>query len=530
MGNKNRDKIAVIIGAGPAGLSAAYYFLKNTEDVKPIIFEELDCVGGISRTVHHNGNGIDLGGHRLFSKHQQILDFWEEILPLQGKPPIDDKILKREITVSPNGPDPDETDKVMLKRRRVSRIFYLRKFFDYPISLNTSTILNMGFGRIMSSGMSYLKSCVHKVHEITLEDFMINRFGKVLYEMFFEKYTQKVWGLHPSEISKEWGEQRIKGLSLSKAVINALLSPLKLISNKNKETSLIEEYYYPKFGCGQVWEFLADSITEMGGEIHFNSKVIGFETDGNCIKSVKVEKKAEDGTHNYSSYEKFQGNFFISSMPVKDLVSAIDSEIPDDVAAVAAELPYRDYILTGFYCNKINLKNNTKIPTINDICPDSWIYIQENDITAGRLQIMNNWSPYLVKDFENKVFISLEYFCNEGDELWKKSEKDMIEFAISELEKLNIVSREDIIDATRVKVKKAYPAYFGVYKDFDKVKSYLNTIENLYCIGRNGQHKYNNMDHSMLSGIEVVNVIKDNLDKELLWKVNTEKEYHEVKK
>lgn len=518
-----RDKVAVIIGAGPAGLSAAYNLLKNTEDIKPIILEELDCVGGISRTVHHNGNGIDLGGHRLFSKNQEILDFWEEILPLQGKPPIDDKILHREITLSPTGPDPDETDRVMLKRRRVSRIFYLRKFFDYPVSLKASTILNMGLGRTFNAGMSYLKSCVHKVPEKTLEDFMINRFGKVLYKMFFEKYTQKVWGLHPSEISKEWGEQRIKGLSLSKAVLNAILSPLKLISNKEKETSLIEEFYYPKYGCGQVWEFMANEIVKMGGEIHFNTKVTDFETDGNKILSVNALRN--DGRSG-----KFRGNFFISSMPVKDLVEGLGARVPEKVAAVAKDLPYRDYILAGFYCNKINLKNNTKIPTINNICPDCWIYIQEDDITAGRLQIMNNWSPYLVKDFRDKVFISLEYFCNEGDELWNKSEKEMIDFGLSELQKLNIVNPEDVIDTVRVKVKKAYPAYFGTYKDFDIVKQYLNSIENLYCIGRNGQHKYNNMDHSMLSGIEAVNVIKGGLSKDILWKVNTEKEYHEVKK
>ncbi len=518
-----RDKVAVIIGAGPAGLSAAYNLLKNTEDIKPIILEELDCVGGISRTVHHNGNGIDLGGHRLFSKNQEILDFWEEILPLQGKPPIDDKILHREITLSPTGPDPDETDRVMLKRRRVSRIFYLRKFFDYPVSLKASTILNMGLGRTFNAGMSYLKSCVHKVPEKTLEDFMINRFGKVLYKMFFEKYTQKVWGLHPSEISKEWGEQRIKGLSLSKAVLNAILSPLKLISNKEKETSLIEEFYYPKYGCGQVWEFMANEIVKMGGEIHFNTKVTDFETDGNKILSVNALRN--DGRS-----EKFRGNFFISSMPVKDLVEGLGARVPENIAAVAKNLPYRDYILAGFYCNKINLKNNTKIPTINNICPDCWIYIQEDDITAGRLQIMNNWSPYLVKDFRDKVFISLEYFCNEGDELWNKSEQEMIDFGLSELQKLNIVNPEDVIDTVRVKVKKAYPAYFGTYKDFDIVKQYLNSIENLYCIGRNGQHKYNNMDHSMLSGIEAVNVIKGGLSKDILWKVNTEKEYHEVKK
>ena len=524
-----RDKIAVIIGAGPAGLSAAYNFLTKTDDILPIVLEELDCVGGISRTVHYNGNGIDLGGHRLFSKNQEILDFWEEILPLQGKPPIDDKMLGRKITVSKNGPDPDETDRVMLKRKRVSRIYYLRKFFDYPISLKASTILNMGIGRTFRAGMSYIKSCFVKREEKSLEDFMINRFGTVLYKMFFEKYTQKVWGLHPRDISKEWGEQRIKGLSLSKAVLNALLSPLKLISNKQKETSLIEEYFYPKFGCGQLWDYMADEIRRLGGEIHLNTKVVSFDFENGRINGVNTAVCDNNEAHTYSKYEKFQGNFYISSMPVKDLVAGLGEEVPEDVKLIAKELPYRDYMLVGLYCNKINLKNNTKIPTINNICPDSWIYIQEDDVTAGRLQIMNNWSPYLVKDFKDKVFISLEYFCNEGDEMWNKSDEDMINFGISEVEKLGVVDRADILDSVRIKVKKAYPAYFGVYKDFDIVKNYIAAIPNLYCVGRNGQHKYNNMDHSMLSGIEAVNVIKDNLDKSILWLVNTEKEYHEVK-
>lgn len=516
-----REKRAIIIGAGPAGLSAAYNLLKNTENILPIVYEELDTVGGISRTVHHNGNGIDLGGHRLFSKNREILDFWEEVLPLQGKPPVDDKILNRTIEVSENGPDPDEVERVMLKRRRVSRIFYLRKFFDYPISLKASTILNMGLGRTFKAGMSYIKSCFVKRGEHSLEDFMINRFGLVLYKMFFEKYTQKVWGLHPKEISKEWGEQRIKGLSLSKAIINALLSPFKLLSNKQKETSLIDEFFYPKYGCGQLWEAMADDIRNMGGEIHFNSKVIGLNYSDGKISSVKLLENGEEKVVN--------GDYIISSMPIKDLVLGLGEAVPEDVRNVAENLPYRDYILVGFYCNKINLKNNTKIPTINNICPDNWIYIQEDDITAGRMQIMNNWSPYLVKDFENKVFLSLEYFCNEGDELWSMSDEDMIKFGISELEKLNVIEANDVIDSVRVNVKKAYPAYFGVYKDFDVVKNYLNSVENLYCIGRNGQHKYNNMDHSMLSGIEAVRAIAGKIDKSLVWEVNTEKEYHETK-
>lgn len=513
-----RNKIAIIIGAGPAGLSAAYNLLKENEDIKPIILEELDCVGGISRTVFYNGNGTDIGPHRLFTKNDNVLEMWEELLPLQGKAPIDDKILKRKITTSPNGPDPDETDRVMLKRKRLSRIYYLRKFFDYPISLKASTILNMGIGRTFFAGVSYLKSCVYKKDEKSLEDFMINRFGKVLYQMFFEKYTQKVWGLHPSQISKEWGEQRIKGLSLSKALLNALLGPFKLLSNRQKETSLIDEYYYPKLGCSHLWNTMADEIIKMGGEIRYNSKVKDFDMASDKIKAVIL-----------ANGERIEGDYFISSMPVKSLVGGLKN-VPADVAYIANNLNYRDYILVSLYCDKINLPNNTSIPTFGNIAPDSWIYIQENDITAGRMHIMNNCSPYVVKDFEHKVLINLEYFCNEGDELWQKNDKNMIDFGISELENLGILTKENVIDSTIVKVEKAYPAYFGVYKDFDKVINYLNTITNLYCIGRNGQHKYNNMDHSMLSGIEAARVIKDNLDKQILWDVNTEKEYHEIKK
>lgn len=512
-----RQKIAVIIGAGPSGLSTAYNLLLYT-DIKPLILEELDGAGGISRTIFYNDNGTDLGPHRLFTKNNEVLDMWENLLPLQGKPPIDDKILNRSITVNPGGPDPDETDRVMLKRKRVSRIYYLRKFFDYPISLKLSTILNMGVGRTFIAGVSYLKSCVIKRKENSLEDFIINRFGNVLYEMFFEKYTQKVWGLHPSKISKEWGQQRIKNLSLSKALLNAVLSPLKLLSNKHKEVSLIDEYYYPKFGCSQLWNVMADEILKLGGEIRFNSKVKGFINEGNSIKAAILENG-----------ETVEGSYFISSMPVKELVEGLN-DVPEDIFYIAKNLSYRDYMLVSLYSSKINLENNTSIPTFNDIAPDSWIYVQENDITAGRLHIMNNCSPYVVKDFQNKVLINLEYFCNEGDELWEKSDEDMVNFGISELEKLNVLTKEDVIEGRRFKVKKAYPAYFGVYKDFDKVKEYLNKIENLYCVGRNGQHKYNNMDHSVLSGIVAARVIKEGLPKKILWDVNTEQEYHEIRK
>lgn len=487
----DRSKKAVIIGAGPAGLAAAYELLTKTDDIKPIVIEKSDFVGGISKTVFFNGNGIDIGGHRMFSKNQQIVDLWEYFLPDEIK----------------NNINPDEQDIVMLRRKRFSEIFYLRKLFAYPISMSFKTFKNMGLKRTIVAGFSYIKSAIFKRKENNLEDFMINRFGKVLYSMFFEAYTEKVWGRHPRNISKEWGEQRIKGLSLIRAVLNALHL------TKKKETTLIEEFSYPKYGCGQLWNLMADKITELGGEIWFNSEVTGINTNENVIESVCVES--------FDGNKTIESDYFLSSMPIKDLVCGM-SERNDEVARLASELPYRDYILVGLYLNDLNLKENGKITK------DCWIYIQEADVKLGRMQIMNNWSPYLVKDKE-KVFISLEYFCNEGDEYWNMSDDDFINFAIDEAVKLGIIDRENVINSVRLKVQKAYPAYFDTYSQFDTIKQYLDKFENLYCIGRNGQHRYNNMDHSMLTGIEAVKVIKGESAKSELWNINAEQEYHESK-
>lgn len=482
-----REKTALIIGAGPAGLTAAYELLTKTDDVKPVILEELDCVGGISRTVFFEGNGIDIGGHRMFSKSPLILDLWETFLPK-------DK-------------NPDEEDAVMMTRQRFSEILYSRKLFNYPISMSFKTFKNMGLKRTVKAGFSYLKSCFKKREEITLEDFMINRFGQVLYEMFFEKYTEKVWGRHPRDISKEWGEQRIKGLSLIKAVLNAFHL------SKKKETTLIDEFLYPKYGCGQLWNLMLDEITRLGGEIHYRSKVLGFENDENSIKSVKIEYNGE--------IQSYQADYLFSSMPVKDLVAGLQNQ-PEQVNDVAKALPYRDYMLVGLYVDDINLKENGKITK------DCWIYIQEDDVKVGRMQIMNNWSPYLVKD-KNKVFISLEYFCNEGDSYWNMSDEEFINFSIDEVVKLGIVDKNKVISSTRLKVKKAYPAYFDSYEQFDIVREQLDKFDNLYCIGRNGQHRYNNMDHSMLTAIEAVKILKGQSNRENLWNINAEKEYHESK-
>ena len=514
----NPEKKAIIIGAGPAGLTAAYCLLKET-DIKPIILEESEFIGGISRTARYKGNRIDLGGHRFFSKNAEVNALWQELMPLQGKPSYDDKKLGVEKPLAEGGPDPEEVDRVWLLRNRISRIFFLRKFFDYPISLKPQTFKNMGLGRTIKSGFGYIGSCIVKKEEDSLENFYINRFGRPLDEMFFEYYTENLWGRHPSQISADWGAQRVKGLSLSKAVWNVISKPFR--SKDKVETSLIEQYYYPKKGPGQLWELLAEDIQKMGGEIVMNTKAkdVLLAEDGSRVSAIVTE----DG-------RRFEGDIFFSTMPVKDLVEGMGEIPPAEVRRVAAGLPYRDYITVGLLVNKLKLENKTKVKTLTGDVPDCWIYVQEREVKLGRLQIFNNWSPYMVADPENTVWIGLEYFCNEGDEMWNMNDEDFIKFAIDELASIDVIDKEDVLDSTRIKVKKAYPAYFDTYKEFDTVRSYLDGIENLWCIGRNGQHRYNNMDHSMLTAIEAVRAIKSgSTDKSVVWSVNTEKEYHEVK-
>jgi protoporphyrinogen oxidase len=511
----------IIIGAGPAGLTAAYELLKNTQ-IKPIIIEESAFIGGISRTAVYKNNRMDIGGHRFFTKNEQVMNIWKELMPVQAYPSKDDIILDREMNLEGHGPNPEKDERVLLKRRRVSRIFYLRNFFNYPITLSFETFYNMGFVRTIKAGVGYIKACLIKRKEISLEDFYINRFGQPLYEMFFEDYTEKLWGVHPSKLSPDWGAQRVKGLSLSKIVLSVLTKPFK--SGKECETSLIEEFYYPKKGPGQLWEVMADEIIKMGGEIIFNSKVNSIEIKDNKI----VELKAKNIDGKILEYKNIKTVF--SSMPIKDLINSLGSSPTQDIINVAENLPYRDFITVGLLLNKLQLENKTKFKTVSNIVPDCWIYIQERDVKLGRLQIFNNWSPYLVSDIENTVWIGLEYFCNEDDEMWNMNEEDFIDFAIDELCKINIINKSDVLDSTIIKVKKAYPAYFGSYKKFDSIKHYINSIDNLYCIGRNGQHRYNNMDHSMLTAIEAVNsYINNGIDKHKIWDVNTEEEYHETK-
>lgn len=518
------QKTVVIIGAGPAGLSCAHELLK-TSDIRPIILEETDAIGGISQTIQYHGNRMDIGGHRFFSKDDHVMNWWRDIMPLQGAPASDDLLLNREKPYAAGGPDPEKQDRVMLFRNRISRILYLRKFFDYPISMKAQTFINMGFGRTMKAGFGYIGAKFHKRPEDSLENFMINRFGTALYQMFFEKYTEKVWGVHPSRISASWGAQRIKSLSLTKAVLDALKKPFEKkedINQKDKETSLIGQFLYPKFGPGQLWETVADDVRKMGGDIRMNTRVVEVNVQEGRICSVTVET---DGKR-----EELAADCFVSSMPVSDLVTSLRGcEVPRDVYDTAKDLPFRDFITVGLLVDRLELKNTTKTPTVNNIVPDTWIYIQEADVKVGRMQIFNNWSPYMVSD-PSKIWIGLEYFCNEGDELWNMSDEKFIAMAEDELSRIGVLRKENVRDAVRARIKKAYPAYFGTYEHFDIVRKYLDTIPNLYCVGRNGQHRYNNMDHSMLTAFKAAELIRTgSSDKSGLWSINSEESYHETK-
>ena len=538
---QENQKTAIIIGAGPAGLTAAYELLDKT-DIKPIIYEESNDIGGISRTIKYKGNRIDIGGHRFFSKSGRVMDWWTNILPLQGAPAKDDIAIGREIPISKewfkrdigslkikkkHAPDPEKVDNVMLNRSRLSRIFFLRKFFNYPIALNYNTFSNLGIKRTVKIGLSYIKTSFSQIKpEKSLEDFFINRFGVELYLTFFKDYTEKVWGVSCSQITADWGSQRIKGLSITNAILHAFKEIFKgesSISQKNVETSLIGQFMYPKHGPGQLWEEVARLIIENGGEIHYKKKVIGIESNGNRLDAIKVLEQST------GEFKRIKGDYFLSTMPVKDLINSFEDDLPSDVSEVAQGLMYRDFITVGLLLNELKIKNETKLNTVNDLVPDNWIYIQERDVKIGRLQIFNNWSPYLVKD-DSKVWIGLEYFCNEGDDMWEMSNENFTDFAIKELEKIDIINADEVIDSVVIKVKKTYPAYFGTYNKFDIIKSFTDQFENLFLIGRNGMHRYNNMDHSMLTAMTAIENIKNGIKtKENIWNINAEEEYHEEK-
>lgn len=517
---------AIIIGGGPAGLTAAYELLTRT-DILPIVLEaNPKYVGGISKTVEYNGNRIDIGGHRFFSKVDRVMEWWQQFLPLQK---ITDSSLSityqrqtRDISSSEQGPDPEAVHEVMLVRQRVSRIYFNKTFFPYPISLSVEVMRKLGVWRMLKIGVTYLWRVAFPIKpEKSLEDFYINRFGDELYKTFFESYTHKVWGVPCREISSEWGAQRVKGLSIVKALLHLakqLLPKTKDILQKKTETSLIERFLYPKHGPGQMWEMVVKRVQELGGEIRMGERVVRLEREGGRIARV-VTQDASGAEHVY------EADIVCSTMPVRDVLHALNGEVPTTVRDVGDGLVYRDFITVGVLAKRLALPSLQE----NGLVPDTWIYIQEPDVTVGRVQIFNNWSPYLVRDPET-IWIGLEYFCTEGDELWSRSDESMQELAKEELAKLGMVRPEDVLDMTVLREKKTYPAYFGTYHRFHEVRAFLDEIENFFPLGRNGMHRYNNQDHSMMTAMVLVDqLVAGKIDKAEMWAVNTEQEYHEKK-
>lgn len=525
---------AIIIGGGPAGLTAAYELLEQT-DVTPVIFEFTDDVGGISRTNVHKGNRIDLGGHRFFSKSNRVLKWWGRFLPVAdtgvGDSDVTIKYQNAEHVVpltnaSKNMADGDNEDDVMLIRRRVSRILFLGQFFDYPLSLSVATILKLGLPRTFLAGISYVRARLGPISpESTLEHFLINRFGRFFYKHFFRDYTYKVWGAACSDIPAEWGRQRIKGLSITAAVKHALTQrftrPDTSIDQKLTETSLIERFLYPKYGPGHMWRRVSETIQAQGGEIHFNCEVIGLESSGEKIIAITVKDRDTNGI------TRVEGDYFLSTMPVQDLISGLSPPPPDAVRNVASGLMYRNFMTVGLLLKALTVEGGVDAASLTEKLPDNWIYVQEPGVSVGRIQIFNNWSPYLVAD-PDTVWIGLEYFLSDNDHLWTAPEREVTAFAIAEMEKIGFLDADDVLSSTIYRQPKAYPAYFGSYDNFGVVREFTDQLKNLFLIGRNGQHRYNNQDHSMLTAMLAVEYIRDGVtDKSALWTINTEEDYIE---
>lgn len=473
MPQKNSKKV-VIIGAGPAGLTAAYQLCK--EGVDSVVLEKDDCVGGISRTVNYKGYLFDIGGHRFFTKVKAVDEMWREVLG----------------------------EKKFLRRSRLSRIYYDKKFFFYPLKA-TNALLGLGILNSFLMLGSYVKAQIFPIkNEISFEDWICNRFGRRLFNTFFKTYTEKVWGIPCNEISADWAAQRIKGLSLISTIKNAMLSGQNTNNGEIIKT-LIDAFDYPEKGPGQMWETVADSIQTKNSELKMKSSVEKILLKDGKIHALEIESGGQR--------EIVEGTHFISSMPMRELVKKIEPPPPAKVVEAAEKLGYRDFLTVSLIVNKA------------DLFQDNWIYIHDSSVKVGRIQNFKNWSPQMVPD-PNKTCLGLEYFCFEADGLWNMPDDDLIALARKELGLLGLVDPQDVEDGAVVRMPKAYPVYDAVYADaVNVIRDYVESLGNLYLVGRNGMHKYNNQDHSMLTAmLAVKNILGANYD---IWQVNVDDEYHE---
>ena len=469
------SKRVAIIGAGPAGLTAAYLLAKGNQEV--VVFEkDPKYVGGISRTESYNGYHFDIGGHRFFSKSKEVEDFWTEILG-------------------------DE----MLERPRSSRIYYNNHFFSYPL-VAFEALRKLGIFESALCVLSYLKAKAFPVKNPTnFEEWVTNQFGKRLFNIFFKTYTEKVWGIPCNEISADWAAQRIKGLSLSSAIFNALFKPNKKATDKDKVIkTLIDSFRYPKQGPGMMWEACAEKSKAMGVTLHMNCGV------------QKIEYTGSNWTVQTTSQGHVTGfDYVLSTAPMRELVANVLPAFPATVAANAAALGYRDFLTVVLICKD------------EDAFSDNWIYIHDPKVKVGRVQNFKSWSPYMVPD-PSMACYGLEYFCFEGDGLWTSSNADLIELGKKEIEKIGLTKASAVVDGYVVRQPKAYPVYDQFYKArVDSVRDALANYPGLYLIGRNGMHKYNNQDHSMMTAMLAAKNIIAGKELYNLWDVNEDAEYHE---
>jgi len=512
------DKHILIIGAGPAGLTAAIE-LQRSGFTNVTILESDIQVGGISKTIRYKDNRIDIGGHRFFSKSDWVMEWWKGILPIEGGRANALINLRyhgnaREFSPESSAQNNADPDAVMLVRNRLSRIYYNKNFFSYPLRLSLETFGKLGFFKVVKFGVSYALARLRPIYpEKSLEDFFINRFGRKLYLQFFKEYTEKVWGAPCSEISAEWGAQRIKSLSIIKAVAQAIKSAIGL-SVAVEQTSLIEHFIYPKYGPGQMWEKASEIFVNNGGTLLTQASVceieISVERVVSCTYTDRNHKK-----HRLICEE------LISTMPIKDLVEASKVYWDEEVYRIAKNLAYRDFITIGLLYKQEDFPESLQ---------DNWIYIQEPGVQVGRVQVFNNWSPYMVAD-QNYVWLGLEYFCYDTDSVWHLFDEELKSLAQDEMLKIGLVTSM-AQDGVVIKVPKAYPGYFGsAYLQFEKLRAKLDQVENLFLVGRNGMHRYNNQDHSMLTAKEAVSqIISGDVDKDKIWSINIDDEYHEEEK